>query len=162
MMLPRTRPIRFPHDRGVLLAFHLLLCQSPMTRATSRGGEVCILVSSSPTPDSANKGNRQGFAVTSAISPSVTTLRLLCGFSYIHTLNYTESNCIRVVGGSKMPYTGPNTSIYSIICTYYLQLPVTEIHPLHSPPPDCSAVSNLNRRATKLYPLGGYQKIEKM
>ena len=93
---------------------------------------------------------------------AVTTLRLLCGFSYIHTLSYTESNCIHVVGGYKMPYTGPNTSIYSIICTYYLQLPVTEIHPLHSPPPDCSAVSNLNRRATKSYPLGGYQKIEKM
>ena len=23
--------------------------------------------------------------------------------SYFHTLNYTESNCIHVVGGSKMP-----------------------------------------------------------
>ena len=33
----------------------------------------------------------------------------------------------------RCPYTGPNTSIYSIICTYYLQLPVTEIHPLHEP-----------------------------
>ena len=31
-----------------------------------------------------------------------------------------------------MPYTGPNTSIYGIICTYYLQLPVTEIHPLQN------------------------------
>ena len=70
MMLPRTRPIRFPHDRGVLLAFHLLLCQSPMTCATSQGGEVCILVSSGPTPDSANEGDYRGFAVTSAISPS--------------------------------------------------------------------------------------------
>ena len=32
----------------------------------------------------------------------------------------------------RCPYTGPNTSIYSIVCTYYLQPPVTEIHPLQN------------------------------
>ena len=34
------------------------------------GGEVCILVSSGPTPNSANEGDYRGFAVTSAISLS--------------------------------------------------------------------------------------------
>jgi len=72
----------------------------------------------------------------------VTTLWLLCLDPY-SPLNYTEPNVIRsIVGGYKMPIIGPNTSIYSIICTYYPDLPVTEIHPLYSPPPDCSAVLN--------------------
>ena len=47
--------------------------------------------------------------------------RLLCGFSYNHTLNYTESNCIRVVGGCKMPlYWAKHEYIQS--CLYILSL----------------------------------------
>ena len=38
------------------------------------------------------------------------------------------------------------------VCTCYHYLPVMAIHPLHSPPPDCSAVSNSIERAQNYAP----------
>ncbi len=74
------------------------------------------------------------------LMPPVTTLELLC-LELISPLNYTELNASQVI---RCPYIiGPNMSRYGIICTYYPDLPVMEIHLLHSPPPDCSAVLNL-------------------
>ena len=71
----------------------------------------------------------------------VTTLWLLFGI-LLDCLKYTELNDIHcVLGGYKMPIIA-NMSICSIICTYYLPHSITGIHLLHSPPPDCPAVSS--------------------
>ena len=72
-MLPWTRPIHFPHDRRVLLAFHLLLCQSPMTCATPQGGEGgggLHIGKLQPYPKLGRRGGLLGFCCDLSYLPS--------------------------------------------------------------------------------------------
>ena len=72
-----SEPIHFPHDHGVLLAFHLFICQSPMTRATPRGGRSCTL-RIRPYPKLVKRGGSSGlFRTVSAIFPTWIVSRLV-------------------------------------------------------------------------------------
>ena len=91
----------------------------------------------------------------------VTTYKLLCGFSYSHTLNYTESNCIRVVGGCKMPLYWAKHE-YIQYCLYILSPTSCNGNtPVTLSPTRLLYSLKIELKGTKLYPLGEYQRIEK-
>ena len=82
--------------------------------------------------------------------------------SYIHTLNYTELNCICVVGGYKMPLYWAKHE-YIQYCLYILSPTSCNGNtPITLSPTRLLYSLKFESKGMKLYPLGEYQKIEKM